>query len=399
MLIGVETGGLRSDGSTPQSDWARAEKHGKVPPSGEGNGFATNYRDEFAGYAGAGLKAVRLNIEWAGLELTAGKFDMQRFEHERRVIDAAREAGLEVWLTLFQRQVPGWFFEEGGFADDKARGYFWPRYVDMCAENFGDAVNGWTPIDEQYSWASAGYLTGAHPPFRDEPRDFGAALRGTWLAWRDAWRLLRGSGAPVATAWNVAPTFVVDGSNVGRGVAARAEKLFWDVPVRAIRDGELHIPGRHPEEVPDLRDSCDIVGIACVGAVGYQQPSDRDAEPDTAEIVAYPSGARVDATLRAPWAEALGLSLHRVAEALPGRDVLVSSWGVATKHDDWRSALLRDVRVELAGAVKDGINIRAFFHRSGVDGYEGVRGYSGLTGVFDIDRNPKPSLADLTALE
>ncbi len=398
MLIGVEAGGLRSDGSTPQSDWARAERLSQLPVSGVGNGFATNYHDEFAAYAEHGLTAVRLNIEWASLELTAGKFDFARFEHERRVIDAAGAAGLQVWLTLFQRQVPGWFVEEGGFADDKGRGYFWPRYVDMCAEHFGDAVNGWTPIDEQYAWASAGYLTGTHPPFRSEPRDFGAALRGTWMAWRDAWRLLRGSGSPVATAWNVAPTFVVDGSNAGRGVANRAEKLFWDVPIRAIRDGELHIPGRHPEEVPDLRDSCDIVGISCVSAVGYQQPPDRDAEPDTAELVAYPTGARVDATLRAPWAEALGLSLHRAAEALPGRPLLVSSWGVATKHDDWRSEQLRSIKPELDEALRDGIEIAAFFHRSGVDGYEGTRGYAGATGVFDIDRNPKASVANLIAL-
>ena len=54
-------------------------------------------------------------------------------------------------------------------------------------------------------------VTGDLPPGDRDPVRFSEALRGMVLAWRDAWRELRG-GPPVATMLNLSPVFPIDDS-------------------------------------------------------------------------------------------------------------------------------------------------------------------------------------------
>ncbi|HMQ25592.1 MAG TPA: hypothetical protein PKA98_06365, partial [Acidimicrobiales bacterium] len=52
---GTAASSTQAEGVAPRSDWARWEKLGRAPASRDGNGFATNYRDDFAMVADAGL--------------------------------------------------------------------------------------------------------------------------------------------------------------------------------------------------------------------------------------------------------------------------------------------------------------------------------------------------------
>lgn len=97
------------------------------------------------------------------------------------MLQAARDAGIEPCLHHFT--LPGWFGDDmGGFVDDRARGYYWPRHVDFMAETFGDLVFGWKPIDEPTAYVFAPYLMGVFPPGEADLERFAAALRGTYLA-------------------------------------------------------------------------------------------------------------------------------------------------------------------------------------------------------------------------
>jgi len=46
-----------------------------MPPSGDGNGFARRFADDFALYAQHGLTHHRLSIEWARIEPEEGRRD------------------------------------------------------------------------------------------------------------------------------------------------------------------------------------------------------------------------------------------------------------------------------------------------------------------------------------
>jgi beta-glucosidase len=364
---GTAASSTQAEGAAPASDWSALEQAGAMPVSGAGNGFGARYAEDFELYASYGLTHHRLSIEWARIEPVEGQRDDAAVEHYMSVLTAARAAGVSPWVCLHHFTLPGWFTEvgEGGFVDDRARSYFWARHVAFCAETFGDLVFGWKPINEPAAYAMLYYRGAARR------RD---VLGATLLAQRDAWRELRGGGKPVATIHNLSPIF---------GSSPQLSALLWDIWMRADRDGILELPGRAPREVPDLREACDLIGFSYYSATGI-------AEED-GSIVPYPSGARVGPMGYAPWSEGLAIVLRRLHEELPGRPLLVCEHGVGTDDDAWRCEILDESLGLLSAAIADGVDVRGFFHWTGVDNYEWNHGYTVPFGCFTRDREPRGS--------
>jgi beta-glucosidase len=374
---GTGASSTQCEGAAPASDWYAFERRGFVPPSGDGNGFGTRYAEDFALYAQYGLTHHRLSIEWARIEPEEGRRDERAIEHYREVLTAAQAAGVSPWVCLHHFTVPGWFTEmgEGGFVDDRARSYFWARHVAFCAETFGDLVFGWKPINEP------GAFSFIYPQRARRFDVLGAML----LAQRDAWRELRGGGKPVATIHNLSPIFPVANTVPADAAQSKLEAMTWDVWMRADRDGVLELPGRAPREVPDLREACDIVGFSYYSAQGVGADG---------SVVPYPTDARVGPMGYAPWSEGLALVLRRLHDELPGRPLLICEHGVGTDDDAWRSDVLRESLSHVAEAIADGVDVRGFFHWTGVDNYEWNHGFDVQFGCFTRDREPRAS-ADL----
>lgn len=381
---GTGASSTQCEGAAPASDWFREEQRGTYPRSGDGNGFATRYAEDFALYAAHGLTHHRLSIEWARIEPEEGRRDPAAVEHYRAVLQAARDAGVSPWVCLHHFTLPGWFTErgEGAFRDDRARSYYWARHVAFCAETFGDLVFGWKPINEPFAYAAASYLLGDFPPRRTDPGQMLEAYRGVLLAQRDAWRELRGGGAPVATIHNLSPLFPVDDSIPAERNTRAIDDLMWQAWMRADRDGVLALPGSAVEEVADLRECCDLIGFSYYSA---------HAVTRELGFAPYPSGARAGALGYAPWSEGLGIVLRRLDEELPGRPLLICEHGVGTDDDEWRGAILRESLAVVDDAIADGVDVRGFFHWTGVDNYEWTYGYDVPFGIFDRDRQPRPS--------
>jgi beta-glucosidase len=370
---GTGASSTQAEGAAPASDWFALERAGKMPPSGDGNGFARRFAEDFELYARHGLTHHRLSIEWARIEPEEGRRDNAAIEHYLEVLTAARSAGVAPWVCLHHFTLPGWFTEMGGgFVDDHARSYFWARHVAFCAETFGDLVFGWKPINEPGAYA------GIYPHGQKRFDMLGATL----LAQRDAWRELRGGGKPVATIHDLSPVFAVADTIPADQMKAGLDAMLWDVWMRADRDGVLELPGRAAQEVPDLREACDLIGFSYYSATGV------DAE---GAIVPYPTNARVGPMGYAPWSEGLAEVLHRLHDELPGRPLLICEHGVGTDDDEWRCDVLRDSLAIVERAMDDGIDVRGFFHWTGVDNYEWNHGFDVQFGCFTRERQPRGS--------
>ena len=383
---GTGASSTQCEGSAPESDWREMEEHGIFPPSGEGNGFGTRFEEDFALYAAHGLRHHRLSIEWARIEPREGKRDQGAVEHYQEILTAARDAGIAPWVCLHHFTLPGWFTEEGegAFVDDHARSYYWARHVAFCAEAFGDLVFGWKPINEPFAYVAASYLLGLFPPRKQNPDLMLDAYRGVLLAQRDAWRELRGGGTPVATIHNLSPLFPADDSVPAEKNTAAIDELMWQVWMRADRDGVLALPGHAAVEVPDLRECCDLIGFSYYSAHAVQ----RDLT-----FAPYPASARVGPLGYAPWSEGLAIVLRRLHDELPGRPLLICEHGVGTDDDQWRVDVLRESLAHVSDAIDDGVDVRGFFHWTGVDNYEWDHGFTVPFGAFTRDREPRPSAA------
>lgn len=384
---GTAASSTQAEGSAPASDWRAWEDAGRVAPSGDGNGFATRFAEDFALFAGIGLTHHRLSIEWARIEPEPGRRDAEAVEHYRQILVAARDAGISPWVCLHHFTLPGWFSaDEHGFVDERARSYFWPRHVDFCAETFGDLVFGWKPVNEPIGYATLGWLDGIAPPGRNNDREgFAEALEAIHLADFDAALRLRQTGRPVASVQIATPLTPAARTPEAEAMTAVVDRAVWGAWLGAITEGVLRVPGRAPIERPEFQEAFDLVGFSYYNA---------SAVRGDGTFAPYPPDARVGPLGYAPWSEGLGLVLHRLAEAVPGKPLLVCEHGVGTDDDAWRTEVLRESLDQVGQAIADGIDVRGFFHWTGVDNYEWQHGFTVPFGLFDRDRTARPS-ADL----
>jgi beta-glucosidase len=369
---GTGASSTQCEGAAPASDWARWERIGRAPPSGEGNGFSARYAEDFALLAEYGLTHHRLSIEWARIEPRQGERDSDAIEHYRSVLLAARAAGIEPWVCLHHFTLPGWFGDDlGGFLDEKAARYWWPRHVDFCAETFGDLVFGWKPINEPVAYALTSSLMGIFPPGRSDVGDFRTVVRNIHVANADAAKLLRGAAAPVATIHNLSPIHAADSTAEAQDRAARIDDMVW-----------------HSWAEPEFLDPFDLIGFSYYAATAVH--GDGTQAP-------YPPDAKVGPMGYAPWSAGLGEVLHRLAEEHPDKPILIDECGIGTEDDDWRATYLTECLDETARAIADGIDVRGFFHWTAVDNYEWLHGYSVPFGLFDRERNPRDSIEVLAS--
>jgi beta-glucosidase/6-phospho-beta-glucosidase/beta-galactosidase len=197
---GTAAAAAQCEGAPPRSDWAGWEAEGRVPESRDGNGFRTGYADDLALMAEHGVRHHRITVEWARLEPWPGRWSDDEVAHQRRVLAAARAAGVEPWVCLLHGAAPGWFTDDQrGWLDDKAV-LTWARHVDRVAEAIGDLVAGWVPIHEPELTARLGYGDGTFPPGRRSDEDHHEARAALLAAEAEAARLLRSGAAPVAVA-------------------------------------------------------------------------------------------------------------------------------------------------------------------------------------------------------
>jgi beta-glucosidase len=370
---GTGASSTQCEGAAPASDWARWERLGRAPESGEGNGFGTRYAEDFELLASHGLPHHRLSIEWARIEPREGERDGDAIEHYRAVLEAAHAAGVHPWVCLHHFTLPGWFADDlGGFLDEKAARYYWPRHVDFVAETFGDLVFGWKPVNEPVAYAIEGFLAGVFPPGRRDRDDFHVVVRNLHRANAEAARLLRGGGSPVATIHNLTPIYAADSSPEARARAARIDDVVW---------------GSWTD--PELLDPFDLIGFSYYAATAVTGDGTQ---------VPWPPDARVGPMGYAPWSEGLGEVLHRLADEHPDRAILIDECGIGTDDDGWRASYLRECVEQTERAIGDGVDVRGFFHWTAVDNYEWLKGDTVPFGLFDRERNARDSIDVLEAI-
>jgi len=212
----------------------------------------TRFHEDLGLLAGLGANMVRITLDWAWLQPRAGTFDGDAVEWYSGLLQHAATLGIAVQLTLLERAVPQWFDNDGGFTDARLAGHWWPRWVEGASERFGDAAAGWVPLDNPLAFANR--------VVPDDPRRHGEVVDTLVVAWRDAWRLLRG-GPPVSTAIGVKTVRPTDQTIPAAEEARRQDHLRWHVWLQGLHDGTVSIPGRADRELADLAGSCDVLGI------------------------------------------------------------------------------------------------------------------------------------------
>lgn len=309
-------------GHAPLSNWTGTPR--------PGNDFRTRYAEDLSLMAELGVNAVRLGFDWSRLEPRPGEVDDDWREWYQHVLDRAHERGVDVWATLHESTVPRWFDDAGSFGDERAAGRWWPRWVERCADLFGDRVAGWFPIHDPI---------GAADPWRADRQHYERALVHVAVAWRDAWRVLRG-GPPVATSLHGVLPRAADRTVPAAQAARDEDRLRWRLWLTGLRDGTLRLPSGDERQIPDLAGALDVLGVSTV--------------------LDHPEADLSDDSVR-QWEERLGTVLRRVAEEGPDRPLVVSALRVTWTNDAERTLLVEAATRAVQRAVADGVRVQRVF--------------------------------------
>jgi beta-glucosidase len=381
FLWGTGASATQCEGASPASDWWDWERAGHAPPSGDGNGFAVRYAEDFRLLASLGLRHHRLTIDWARVEPEPGRPDRAAIAYYRDVLTAALDAGVQPWVCLHHFTLPRWFAEAGGFLAEPNRHEFWARHVEFVAETFGDLVRGWQPVNETNYYAFAAYRGGGWPPGHNDAAESALVSRAIHLATAEAAVRLRQTGAPVASIFGLAPIEALDDDPRTTRLAGLLDAHNWQAGLGLFRDGVLRVPGLDETLRPDLAGSFDLVGFSFYSSIGIRQ----------GRIVPVPPDAPVSPLGYGICADGLGLVLDRLHQLLPGTPLLVAEYGIGTSDDSQRADYLERGLQVTSDAIARGIDVRGFFHWTGVDNYEWLHGFDVQFGIIDRDRNIRQS--------
>ena len=381
FLWGTGASSTQCEGAAPASDWWDWERAGRAPISGDGNGFARRYAEDFALLAELGLTHHRLSLEWARLEPEEGVHDRAAVAHYRAVLAAARDAGVTPWVCLHHFTLPRWFAAKGAFLFERNRTEHWRRHVDFVADAFGDLVGGWQPVNEANFYPLGAYRRGGLPPGHDDRDEFACVSENILLAKSEAAIRLRRTGAPVSSIWALSALVAQDDEPATADRIDRIRRSSWSPGLELFRDGVLRVPGRAPVERPDLAGCFDLIGFSYYAALGVR----------SGQLVVHPPNAALSPLGYGIWPDGLGVVLDELHATLPGVPLLVAEYGIGTDDDTERARyLVRGLQLT-RDALARGIDVRGFFHWTAVDNYEWLHGYDVRFGIIDRDRKVRPS--------
>ncbi|WP_328315480.1 glycoside hydrolase family 1 protein [Streptomyces sp. NBC_00388] len=380
FLWGASTAAHQIEGGNTNSDWWEFE-HSQNPivkePSGDACDSYHRWREDMDLLAELGFTDYRFSIEWARIEPSPGEFSRSAIAHYRRMVEGARERGLRPMVTLHHFTNPLWFAQRGGWAAAGSDELF-ARFLTAAAPIYATDVAHVCTINEPnivtvMAAAQTALASGQAVSFTENPPAPDEATTDALVrAHARAVETVKSLAPHVHTGWSIA-NLVCQPLPGSEDVADSFRHPRQDVFIEAARGD-------------------DWLGVQAytrtlIGPQG-RLPVPQDAERTLMGWEYYP--------------QALGHALRHSASVSGGTPLIVTENGIATADDARRIDYTTGALDSLATTMREGIDVRGYFHWSALDNYEWGR-YAPTFGLIAVDREtfaraPKPSAAWLGAI-
>ena len=370
-----------------------------------------------------GAGGYRFSLSWSRIQpYGAGKLNAKGLDFYDRLLDAVLEAGAQPMVTLYHWDLPQALEDEGGWINRDTIDRF-AEYASIVGERYADRVAHWIPVHEPNAVMTLGYGTGKHAP------GLRLGLDSLWVAHHvlvghgRAAIALRAAGATsVGCANNHAPMWPATETEADVG----ATKLF-----DALWNGMFAEPmllGRYPDDLgPLLEDVVEPGDLATIRqpldfyGINYSNPmriaaagEDADMPFEFIELLGYPTTDRGRPVVPAALREWLITLRARYRAALPPLMITESGCAYGMEPDEYgvvddqpRIDYLQAHLDAVCTAIARGVDVRAYYAASLIDGFEWDQGFRQRNGLVHVDfetqvRTPKRSFewyADLIAAQ
>jgi len=381
------------------------------------------------------LKSYRFSISWPRIQPTGtGAPNQKGLDHYSRLADALLEAGIRPFCTLYHWDLPQALEDRGGWPNRDLAGYF-AEYAGILAKNLGDRITVWAPFNMPWTVAYLGYGTGVFPPQKSDYNLFLRAAHTLNLAQGECFRSIKAasSKATVGSAYGMAPAYPKTNSEADRAATARYHAMNNDYFLHTAIYGDYPkaFVGPTPYEAMGFRSGDDKIMKVPLDWIGFHYYTRRivsDAGGSAASGATF--GTEIEegtSTGRDRYTRfnAVMPTEHRLTDA--GLEVFprgiydlvmkvtrdynhpiieITECGCSYLDapyekengrvpDVRRTQFFREILTELARAIADGANVRAFHAWSLLDNFEWADGYSQRYGLTYVDfRDQKRTVKD-----
>lgn len=122
------------------------------------------YEEDIALLKELGVKAYRFSTSWARIEPNAdGSWNEAGLAYYDRIVDACLEVGIEPYMTLYHWELPQKYEDRGGWRKEETA-YAFGRFAKTMATHFKGRVKSYFTLNEPQCTTSLGYAQGIHAP-------------------------------------------------------------------------------------------------------------------------------------------------------------------------------------------------------------------------------------------
>ena len=391
FLLGAATSSHQVEGGTENdwTDWENTSYPDGKPHIHDGtkSGLACDSWNRFDQdlrlLQELGANAYRWSVEWARLEPEEGRWNQEAADRYKSWMDQLAAAGISSMVTAYHFTLPRWVAKDGGWQSDRTIDRF-EAFVRRLAGAFGKLPDLWCTVNEPTVIAIQGYLRGDWPPGLKNEVETARVIARVMKGHARAARILRErTGKPVGIAHHVRLLHPATWSPLDRVIARVSDHFVNDAVVDCHRTGRIQImiPGKITidEAVPDLKGSYDYLGINY-----YTRDHVRTDFKDPSMSRQFVPATRPKNDLG--W-DIYPAGLHHTLMRwkrlkLP---IYITENGMADNTGDRRPEFLRSHLYAIERALRDGADVRGYYHWSLLDNFEWAEGFTPRFGLYRVD--------------
>ncbi|KAI8772920.1 lactase-phlorizin hydrolase, partial [Biomphalaria glabrata] len=411
-----------------KSGWTESSDGGQIAA----NGY--NYvKEDVQRLKQLGVSHYKLSLSWPRLlpHGTNSSINEAGFQYYDYVFDELLANGIKPFVALYHWDLPKTLQDDGGWLSSDSITWF-KDYANLCFERYGDRVKLWTTIEDPFSIAYKGYVTGEHAPgFQHSGNEYKVGHQ-LLLAHAEVYQLYQSKfrghqggevGLTISSDWYVASTEDEDDIDAARRalifrVGWFLEPLYRGDYPRIMKQRIAHkrktlgyrhqkLPKFTSEDKAKLIGAADFIGIShfktklVTGQVntspspGFYNDQDLvlSVDPSWRKLEYRPElNHESDRRLTGFGLEEL---LKYVTSSYDRPVIYVTQNGLdtcGTLKDQHRIEYIRDYTNSVLQAIKCGSEVRGYFLWSLMDGFDWEKGYKSKSGLYyvDFDRDDRP---------
>lgn len=301
-----------------------------------------------------GTNAYRFSIEWSRVEPEKGKWDQEALDHYRKMIASMKAHGLEPFLTVWHWTLPIWLSKEGGVASKHFPEYI-SRYAEKLTRSFGNEVKYWLTLNEPELYAWNSYFRGVWPPNKDNPLLYNRVFKNLAAAHSLMHKSMKAVDPKAEIGYATNQTvFESAGGKWNDWLFKKADK-FWN-----------------DRFLDKVSKDLDFIGLNYYFHNRINFWFNRNSNERISDLgwELYPRG--------------LEAALKKLADRK--KPIYITENGLADQKDENRTWFLRESLNAVRRAIKEGVDVRGYFHWSLLDNFEWDKGFWPRFGLIEVNR-------------